>query len=85
LNRKGEPRRLFAVSPFVFCLFHLVFAHSRLGQDNGSRLYSLRDYDGDPWGIEGHLGAPKLVPFLLPPPQQEGEGRGENFSLAIIF
>jgi hypothetical protein len=26
-----------------------------------------------------------LVPFLLPPPQQESEGRGEDFSLAIIF
>jgi hypothetical protein len=37
------------------------------------------------WGIEGHLGAPKLVPFLLPPPQQESEGRGDNFSLAITF
>lgn len=41
-------------------------------------LYGI--YDGDPWGIEGHLGAPKLVPFLLPPPQQESEGRGEFFT-----
>jgi len=82
---KGEDRRLLTVWPFVFQSFHLFFQNFRLGEDNGSRLYSLRDYDGDPWGIEGHLGAPKLVPFLLPPPQQESEGRGENFSLAIIF
>ena len=82
---KGEARRLLRVSPFVFQSIHLFFQNFRLGKDNGSRLYSLRDYDGDPWGIEGRPGAPKLVPFLLPPPQGKSEGRGENFSLAIIF
>jgi len=43
--------------------FSVYHDHPQSQEHHGSRPNSLRDYDGDPRGIESRLGAVELEPF----------------------